>query len=108
MRIGLAFSFLYAAYGAFVNPVVWIGFIPFWAIELSSPVLTEAQLLTVFSLSEVVLAIWLLSGWKLFTSSLAAVFMLLGLVIFNLGAFDILFRDLSLVAAALALAALSR
>jgi hypothetical protein len=50
-----------------------------------------------------VIALWLLSGWKVFWPALAALLMLIGIVYFDRADFQVLFRDLSIAAMALAL-----
>ena len=104
LRVGLAFTLLYAAFDSFKNPNDWIGFFPVFITHIIS----GSLLLSVFSVFEIALAIWLLSGKKSFYSGLVAALLMLGIVVFNLGAFDIVFRDLGLFFAALALVFLSR
>lgn len=103
LRIGLAFAFLYPPLNALVDPVSWIGYFP----PFVKGFVPDLVLLHAFGIVEIVLAIWILSGWRIFWPSLAAAAMLLGIVVFNPGNFQVLFRDISLVALALALAMLS-
>lgn len=102
LRISVAFAFLYPPVSALQDPSSWIGYLPAfvrgWAPEL--------VLLHSFGVVEVLLALWILSGWKIFYPALLTAAMLGGIVLFNLGEFPILFRDLSIAAAALALALL--
>src|SRR3989338_3396514 len=100
LRAGIAFTLLYAAVASFIEPTSWIGFFPQFVKQMGIP---DAVLLRGFSAVEVVLALWLLWGKKLFIPSLASAGLLLGVAVFNLGALDIVFRDLGLAAAALAL-----
>lgn len=104
LRTGLAVVFLYAAIASFLSPDSWVGFFPMWLRD----VLPEAFLLTAFSLYECVLGLWLISGWRPIPAALLAAFTLLGVVIVNIGAFDIVFRDVALVGMALALAVLHK
>jgi uncharacterized membrane protein YphA (DoxX/SURF4 family) len=101
LRIGLAFAFLYPALNALGNPDSWIGYFPPFLLNVGIP---AEVLLHGFGLVEVVVALWLLSGWKLVWPSLLAAVMLAGIVIFNLAQFEVLFRDVAIAAAALALA----
>jgi len=64
----------------------------------------EAQLLYLFSGYEIILGLWLLSGKQLVMSSLFAFATLAGVVLLNLGALDLVFRDVGLAFAAAALA----
>lgn len=104
LRLGLAFVFLYAAFSAWVIPEAWIGFFPIWLRNVLSPKL----LLWGFSSFETLLALWLLSGFRIFYAALTAAAMLAGIVVFNFGAMDIVFRDVGILFAALALASASR
>lgn len=65
-------------------------------------------LLTLFSVYEIILALWLLIGKQLFYAGLLSAATLIGIAAFNLGAIDIVFRDISLALSALALAVLTR
>src|SRR3989344_445044 len=105
LRAGVAFSFLYPPVNALSDPNSWIGYFPQFVRELNASIgLSDLTLLHAFGVFEVLLALWILSGWKIFWPSLAAVGMFLGIVVFNTSQFTVLFRDLSIAAAALALA----
>mgnify|MGYP001572074988 CR=1 FL=1 len=65
-------------------------------------------LLYLFAGYEIILGLWLLSGRQLVMSSLFAFATLAGVVVFNLGALDLVFRDVGLSFAALALVFLRR
>lgn len=106
LRIGLAVVFLYAAVAATITPSAWIGYIP-QSIRDYAPV-PEAVLLHLFSAYQVALAVWILSGRKLFYASIVAALTLIGIIVANISLIDILFRDIAIFFAALALAALSR
>ena len=60
-------------------------------------------LLHAFGVLEVIVALWLLSGWRIRLPAALAALMLLGIVAFNWAQLDVLFRDLSLALVALAL-----
>ena len=100
LRVGLAFAFFYAAISGFLEPEQWIGWLPEF-------VRNETTLI-VFGVVELVMGFWLLSGLKTFWAAGISGFMLLGIVVFNLGAMLIVFRDVSLALAAFALAAISK
>ncbi len=99
LRLGLAFVFVYAAYSSFLNPESWIGFFP----NFIRAIVPENILLTGFSLVEIVLGVWLVSGFKTFYAAAVASLLLLGIVIFNLAIMDLIFRDIGLFFASLAL-----
>lgn len=105
LRIALAFSFLYPAYGFWKHPADWIGYVPMFVKNIGIPESTLLMLLAAFHL---ILALWLLSGWRIFAPSIVAALFLFGIVYFNFNQLDILFRDISLALAALALAFQSR
>lgn len=100
LRLGVALAFLYPPFDALQNPDSWIGYFPSFLLgKIPDPILLHG-----FGIIETVIAIWILSGWKIFWPSLAAAAMLVGIVVFNMPQFEIVFRDLSIAAAALALA----
>jgi len=98
LRLGIAFSFFYAAIASFLNPTAWIGFFPSF--------LQYDSLLTVYSIFEIILGGWLLLGKKVFYAAVLSALTLFGIVVFNLGALDIVFRDIPILFAAIALAVL--
>lgn len=108
LRLGLAFTLLYAAWSAFQNPLNWIGFLPSGIISLLPFQATPQEVLIAFSIAQAGLAVLLLLGKQLVFASLAVSALLLSIIWFNLGALDILFRDIGLFFAALALALLAR
>lgn len=103
LRIGLAFAFLYPPLNAVIDPSAWIGYFP----SFTRGYVPDEVLLHAFGVVEIGIAVWVLSGWKIFWPSLVAMGMLLGIVVFNPSNFQVLFRDVSLAAMALALAMIS-
>ena len=110
LRIGVAFAFLYPSVDAvFGDPYTWLGYFPkFVLLQAHALGVPELVLLHVFGVVEVIIALWILSGWKIFWPALAACAMLLAIVIFNWSQFPVLFRDLSIAAASLFLALSAR
>ncbi|MDO8633472.1 MAG: hypothetical protein Q8O97_00610 [bacterium] len=104
LRVGLAFVFIFAAVSSYLQPLNWIGFFP----EFLRSLIPQNILLSGFSLFELVMGLWLLSGKSIFPAAFVAALSFLGIVLFNLGSLDILFRDIGLFFAALALVFLSR
>ncbi len=104
LRLCVAFSFLYPPVNAFVDPYAWIGYFPMFL----KGVAPEMLLLHVFGVIEIIIGLWILSGKRIFIPSIAATAILVLIVLFNLGDFQVLFRDVSLALAALALAVLNR
>ncbi|HZX00997.1 MAG TPA: hypothetical protein VFE87_01190 [Candidatus Paceibacterota bacterium] len=99
LRAGLAFSFLFPAINAFFDPYSWIGYFP----AFMRGFVPDLVLLHSFGVIEIVIALWILSGWKIFWPSLAALLVLLTIVFFDFGDFQVIFRDVSIASIALAL-----
>lgn len=103
LRLGLALVFGYAAIGSFLQPDIWIGYLPIFISRLAF----AETFLKVFSAVELLLAVWLLSGWKSKYSAILAALMLAGIVAANFSDLSIFFRDFGLIFAAIGLAFLS-
>src|SRR3989304_2740961 len=104
LRLGLAFVFLYVAVSAFLNPGSWIGYIPGF---LGNDI-TRGYFLILHDLAISVLGLWLLSGWETFWAGVFGALFLSAIIIANLGSFSVVFRDVGLFFAAVALALLSK
>ena len=104
LRLGISFAFLYAGLSIVFNPGSWSGFVPLWI----SNIFPGNTFLFAHGITDIVVALWLLSGRAIYYGALVAAFFLLSIVIVNLGAIDIVFRDVSIFFAAIALAILSR
>lgn len=104
LRIAIALAFLYPAISSLITPAAWIGYFPHFMLG----VVPDAVLLAIWSLVEVILALWILSGKWIFLPSLIACVALLGIVLFNLPLLDIVFRDVALALVALYLALTAR
>jgi len=100
LRIGLATVFLYAAISSFLSPNDWIGYLPTFIKDI----FPATVLLNIFSVIELLLAAWLLSGVLTRYAALVCVVMLAGIVASNVTLLPISFRDIGLIFAALALA----
>lgn len=99
LRIGVAFSFLYAATASFLDPQSWIGWFP----HFLRAVVNDTVLLQTWGVYEITTGIWILSGKKIFWPSLLASFSLVGLIFFNFNSMDIIFRDVTILSATIAL-----
>ena len=100
LRFGLAFVFFYAAIGGLVSPDDWIGWLPIF--------LQNTSMLNLFSVIEIIMGVWILSGYQSFWAGIVSGCMLLGIVIFNFHLMVVVFRDIGLALAAFALAFLSK
>ena len=97
LRAGVAFAFLYPPFDALSNPDMWLGYFP----AFMHGYMPDLVLLHAFGVVEGVIALWILSGWRIFWPASIATLMLLAIVTFHFKEFEILFRDLSIAAAAL-------
>lgn len=100
LRTGLTVILLYAAISSFANPQDWVGYLPGMLTERISADI----LLKLFSVYELILAVWLLSGVYVRYAALLCAATLAGIVVTNFELFAITFRDIALIFAALALA----
>lgn len=100
LRSAIASVFVYAAISSFVTPDNWIGYFPLFLRHL----IPQSLLLTFFSIYELILAVWLLTGKLTFFAALLAAVTLSGIIVFNIDQLDIVFRDLAIILAALSLA----
>jgi uncharacterized membrane protein YphA (DoxX/SURF4 family) len=104
LRLSVALAFLFPPVNALIDPYSWVGYFPSFIRDLGP----ELVLLHIFGVIEVVIGLWILSGRRIFIPSVAATALLVLIVVTNLGDFQVLFRDLSIAGAALALAVMNR
>lgn len=100
LRIGVAGVFIYAGVASLLFPQNWIGYLP----PFFHGIIPDTTLLMIFSVYELFLATWVLSGKQTFYAAGLACLTLTGIVIANSSDLDILFRDIAIIFAALALA----
>jgi len=99
LKISLASVFLYAAVAATLQPNNWIGYIP----QFFRNILPGSLLLYGFSFYQLILSIWILTGWKIKFSGTVSALTLLAIIAANSTQLDILFRDFAIFFASLAL-----
>lgn len=104
LRIGIATVFLYAAIAALREPNAWIGFLP----EFLRARIPGVILLPLFSIFQAGLGFWILSGWRIFYAGIVASLTLVAIIAVNMALLDIVFRDVAILFAALALVFLHR
>lgn len=99
LRLGLAFVFLYAAIASLLSPLEWSGFLPAFLFRYVDSTLAIRGI----AAFQIVLSLWLLSGkLRKYAAALSAL-TLAGIIAANLSEFIITFRDVGLLAAAIAL-----
>lgn len=98
LRIGLAFTFIYAGISSLTEPNNWVGYLPAFV-----PDDQRLNLLKAFSIYEILLAVWLLYGRYVKFAAATAAATLTGITLVNLSIFTVTFRDVGLAFAALAL-----
>lgn len=99
IRWGLAFVFLYAGVMSMIQPLEWVGYFPPFLLQI----FPQSLLLLSFSIAEILLAVWLVWGKYARAAGWVAFVMLFGITVANAGIFDVVFRDVGLAFAALAL-----
>jgi hypothetical protein len=100
LRISIASVFLYAATAATLQPQNWIWYFP----QFVRNMFPGNLLLICFSLYQLILSLWILSGKKTFYAAALASLTFLGIISANLNILDVLFRDFAIFFASLALA----
>jgi len=100
LRIAIAFAFLYPAIEGILHPNAWVGFFP----DFLANHFTVTTLMYGWGAFEIVIALWILSGKRIFIPSVLATLTLVAIVFFNFTELDTVFRDISLALVAAALA----
>src|SRR3989339_73775 len=99
IRLGLAISFFYAAVSSLLFPENWLGFLPTWLV----PVSLARIFLLIFTIFQFSLGLWLLSNYKIKYATGVVVLLLSAIIVTNLTAMDLLFRDIPIAFSAFAL-----
>jgi uncharacterized membrane protein YphA (DoxX/SURF4 family) len=79
LRFGVAFTFLYASIAAFINPTPWLSYFPSFMRAL----VADDILLISWGGAELIIGLWLLSGYKVFIPSILASGLMIGIFIFD-------------------------
>jgi len=104
IRLGLAFVFLYAAIYMTFFPENYINYFPKFMRDLVPGYL----LLHAFAVFEVVLSLFLIIGRFTFIAAIISFLTMFALTVVNMDRFSVLFRNVSIILSALALAIQSR
>lgn len=101
LRLGVAFSFIFPAVSAFIEPAMWVGYVPAW-IDIFLP---REIFLHIFSTVEIFVALGVLF-WKSIYPSIVAGLILVSIVVLNISEFSVVFRDIPIALMSFALALL--
>ena len=104
LRVGVAFAFIYPAVSGFITPTSWIGFFPPFTRDILGGNDALPFALHVFGVIEIILALWILAGRRIFIPSAVATILLFLIVALNISQLDILFRDIPIMLMSMALA----
>jgi hypothetical protein len=99
LRWGLAFVFFYAAIASVAYPERWVTYVPGFVTSI----VTARTFLVLFSLYELILAGFLFAGIKVKWSSFFAMVTFLVILLVNFHAMSVVFTDVGLAFASLAL-----
>jgi uncharacterized membrane protein len=102
LRIAIAFSFLYPPIAAWFTPDNWIWFVP----DFIEMFIDKAVFLHIFGAFEIAIALGLLFLKNPFWPAVASIVVLGAIIILDWSTFDIVFRDISILLASVALIAL--
>ena len=100
LRLGVAFAFIYPAVAGFITPDDWVGFLPPFMLKI----IPGEILLPAFEIFEIVLGLLILFMKRPFIPAILAALVLLAIVVLNYKTMDIIFRDISILLMAVALA----
>lgn len=103
LRFAVAVPLLYAGIAGIITPDLWLGYFPSFVTAL----VDQHLVLTVWSVVEIGIGIWILSGWRIRWPAAFSALMFFLIVAFNSSQMIDLFRDIGLGFAALALAVCS-
>jgi hypothetical protein len=104
LRIAIAFAFLYPAIDSIIEPNAWLGYFPPALLAATASIVSGVMLLHLWSIVEIIIALWILSGKYIFIPALLATISLLLIVSLNIPLMEIVFRDLALALVSLTLA----
>lgn len=99
LRVGLAFVFIYASIEMYIHPANFLKYTPSFIFNI----VPVKLFLHSFGIAELLLAIWLLTKRSSKYSSLLSIFLMVGIVVFNMEHFNVLFRNVAIAFGAVAL-----
>lgn len=104
LRLSLGFAFIYAAISHYFAPDSWLQFYP----ELMQEIASENWYIWTTSLGELAFGLAIISGRFTHYLAILSALALSAILVFNLDQMFILFRDVSLIGASIALAVLHK
>lgn len=102
LRLSLGFAFIYAAISHYFSPDNWLQFYPDFMQEIAS----ENWYILLAFLGELAFGLMIISGRLTYYLAILSALALSVILVFNLDQMFILFRDVSLIGASIALAVL--
>lgn len=103
LRLGLIFVFAYVPVASYLDPSAYYHYLPSW----SSEIINRSQALNILSIYEIILVLWFIWGRYLVVPCILAVLVLTAIVGFNFPSFGVIFRNVSIIFSAIALALIS-
>lgn len=103
LRFGVAFTFLYASIAAFIDPTPWLLYFP----AFMRVMVPDNVLLITWGGAELIIGLWLLSGYRIFIPSILASGLMLGIFIFDFHSINIIFRNVCILCTSISLAIIS-
>ncbi len=104
LRFGVAFTFLYASISAFINPDPWLAYFPGFLRNTFS----DSFLLSTWGTGELIIGIWLISGYHIFIPSALSAILMIGIFVFDSESLPITFRNVCILCTSLSLAIMTR
>ena len=92
-RMGVASAYLYAGIGSLIDADSWMGFLP----KILRASQFSGLILLLFSIYEIALCVWLISGKKGYLANLLSSLTMFVIIITNLSVLDIVFRDIPIL-----------
>ncbi len=102
IRVGLAFVYGYAAVETQLSPANFLKYVP----PIMQAIIPVDLFLVAFGIFEMILTIWLLSGKHTEYAGLISFALMMSIIFPNMAYFPVLFRNIAIASASLALFAL--
>ncbi len=103
LRFGVAFTFLYASISAFINPTPWLAYFP----DFLRQAMPDDVLLYTWGGGELIIGLWLLTGYRIFMPSVLAAGLMFGIFIFDFKSMNVIFRNVCILCTSVSLAVIS-